>query len=244
MAVSQQSNLTSATEYATLQFVVQQLLSRVATATLVRVVSCTNAGGLAAVGTVDVQPLVNQIAGDGSAWPHGVLHRLPYVRMQGGANAIILDPKPGDLGLVVFASRDISAIKTTAGKAQAADPDTEGLNPGSARQFDMSDGLYVGGLLNGTPEQYVQFNDDGVRIHSPVLVRVTAPEARVVADTLIRLQAPTIELAGDVVQTGGDITATGSITADGEVTGNGIPLSTHKHTGVTTGSGTSGPPTP
>jgi Phage protein Gp138 N-terminal domain len=179
MAVSNQSNLTTATEYATLQFIVQQLLSRVATATLVRVVSCTNAGGLSPVGTVDVQPLVNQIAGDGSAWPHRVLHRLPYVRMQGGANAIILDPKPGDLGLAVFASRDISAIKSDSGKGQAADPKTLGLSPGSARQFDMSDGLYVGGLLNGTPEQYVQFNEDGVTVNSPVKVIVRAPQVLV-----------------------------------------------------------------
>lgn len=39
-----------------------------------------------------------------------------------------------------------------------------------------------------------------------------------------------------------DLIVNGSVTATGEVTGNGIPLSTHLHTGVQTGGGTSGPP--
>lgn len=41
----------------------------------------------------------------------------------------------------------------------------------------------------------------------------------------------------------GDVNITGNLTVTGEVTGNNIPLSTHKHTGVQTGSGTSGSPT-
>lgn len=40
----------------------------------------------------------------------------------------------------------------------------------------------------------------------------------------------------------GDVTIDGNLTVSGEVTGNSIPLSTHKHTGVQTGSGTSGLP--
>lgn len=218
-----------ATDYAATRYIIEALLSRVSTCTLVRVVACSNNGGLAPVGTVDVQPLVNQIAGDGSAWPHKPLYRLPYVRVQGGANAVILDPQPGDLGLVVFASRDISTIKSDAGKAQAAGEGTRGLNPGSKRQFDMSDGLYVGGLLNGTPERFVRFAPDGLELVSP---------------DKIRLQAPTIELAGDVVQTGGDITATGSITAEGDVVGEGISLHDHTHGGVTAGGGNTAPPNP
>lgn len=218
-----------ADDYAAQRFIIQSLLSRVATATLVRVVSCTNSGGVSSVGTVVVQPLVNQIAGNGHAWPHGQLYELPYCRVQGGVNAIIIDPQPNDLGLVVFASRDISVIKSPTGKAQAADPSVRGLNPGSARKFNMSDGIYVGGLLNGTPTQYVRFEAGGVTVTSP---------------TKIRLQAPTIELAGDIVQTDGDVAATGSITADGDVVGNGISLHDHKHGGVTAGGAQTSPPLP
>lgn len=239
MAVSQQQNLTTATEYALIQFVVQQLLSRVATCTMVRVVACSNDGGLSPVGTVDVQPVINMIAGDESAWAHGQLFKLPYIRAQGGSNAIILDPKPGDVGLACFASRDISAAKSESGVAhiKAADPQAPGVNPGSARQFDMSDGLYIGGLLNGTPTQFVQFNDDGIRIHSPILVRVEAPEIELEADTAVTITAPDIALDGDV-------TVSGTVVAQGNVTGQGTSLHTHTHTGVTAGGGTSGPPSP
>lgn len=212
-----------------MRFVIESLMSRLSTCTLVRVVACSNAGGVSAVGTVDVQPLVNQIAGNGSAMPHGQLYKLPYVRAQGGTSAVILDPKPGDLGLACFASRDISAIKSPTGAAQARTEGNRGLNPGSKRQFNMSDGLYVGGLLNAVPLQYVRFYEGGVDVVSP---------------DKIRLQAPTIELAGDVVQTDGDITATGSITADGDVVGEGISLHDHVHGGVTTGGGSTAPPTP
>ena len=52
----------------------------------------------------------------------------------------------------------------------------------------------------------------------------------------MNITAPTVTITGDV-------TVTGTITATGEITGNSIPLSTHKHLNVTTGTGTSGLPT-
>src|SRR5512139_7424 len=120
-----QSNLDptiSATEYNALTFLIRQLLSKVNTATLVQVKAVTNSGGVAAVGTVDVHPLINQQDASGNAIPHGTLYGLPYSRLQGGTNAVILDPQVGDIGIAIFASRDISAAKATKGEN----------NPGSA----------------------------------------------------------------------------------------------------------------
>ena len=150
-------------DYTALRFLVQQMLSRVNTATLVKVVK-VSAGGTGPVGTVDVQPLVNQLDGAGDGKELSQLHNLPYLRIQGGANAIILDPKPGDVGIAVFCSRDISAVKRT--KALA--------NPGSWATHSMSDGLYLGGVLNGAPSQYVQFAAGGITIHSPGAVDITS----------------------------------------------------------------------
>lgn len=217
-----------ADDYAALRFTIQSLLSRVSTATLVRVVACTNDGDLTAVGTVDVQPLVNQIAGNGQAWPHGQLFKLPYLRIQGGTNAVILDPQPGDIGLVVFASRDISVIKSPTGKVKARAASTRGLNPGSARRFNMADGLYIGGMLNASPVQYVVFSADGIEVVSP---------------TKVRISAPTIELVGDVEHTGTSITSTGTVDANVDVIGNGVSLHNHVHGGVTTGGSSTAPPT-
>ena len=193
-------------------FVIQQLLSKVQTATLVQIKSCTNDGGVSPFGFVDVVPLVNQIAGDGSSQPHTTIFNVPYLRLQGGANAVILDPQEGDIGICLFASKDISNVKST--QAQA--------NPASARVFDYSDGLYLGGVLNAEPTQYVQFNSDGITIVSP---------------TAITLNAPQINLQGPVTQTGGMMTSDTDVQAGSS----NISLVTHKHTSESPGSPTSEP---
>jgi len=195
-------------------FLVEQALAKVQTASLVKVIACSNEGGVSPVGTVDVQILVNQITGQAVATPHVTMYGLPYLRIQGGANAIILDPKPGDIGIAVFASRDITNVKST--KAQA--------NPGSFRMHDFADGMYLGGVLNGLPTQYIQFGDSGITAVSP---------------NAITLQAPTINLEGNVVQTSGTITAQTDVLAGP----NSISAIEHIHTGGTI-SGKTGEPVP
>lgn len=152
-------------EYNNHYFVIQAALSKMQTATLVRVVSCTNAGGVSPIGTVNVQPLVNQVDGNGNPEPHITVFGLPYLRIQGGANACIIDPVAGDIGVAVFASRDISNVKST--QAQA--------NPGSGRQYDYADGVYLSTVLSAAaPTQYLQFDSNGITILTPNAVDITA----------------------------------------------------------------------
>lgn len=218
MPVALQQPRDSATEFAQLSFIVQQALSRVQTLTLVRIVSCSNDGGIVPVGTVTVQPLVNLMSGDRVAFKHEQLYKLPYLRVQGGANAVIIDPQPGDLGLAGFCSRDISVVKATKKEA----------NPGSFRQFDYADGIYIGGCLNGVPEQYVVLNDEGIKLVSP---------------TEIVLQAPTITLDGNVEATG-TIHTPETITGDTDVIAGTISGKTHTHGGVTAGGANTAAPNP
>jgi hypothetical protein len=157
MGLQSAGNLKSSSnwgEYNNIAFAIQQAINKMQTSTLVRIESCTNDGDLSPVGFVDVTPLVNQIDGAGNPTPHVTVYGLPYLRMQGGTSAIIIDPKPGDIGVAVFASRDISKVKST--KAQA--------NPGSFRSYDFADGLYLGGMLNAAPEQYIRFDDSGITV--------------------------------------------------------------------------------
>ena len=153
----QQDQFSQGSAYNAFVFAVNQLLAKRHHLTIVKVVACTNAGGVKPVGFVDVQPLVNQVNGEGNGVPHGILYRLPYHRLQGGSSAVIIDPKPGDIGIAVFADRDISKVKNTRQQA----------NPGSLRQNSMADGVYLGGLLNGTPTQYVRFSAEGITLHAP-----------------------------------------------------------------------------
>jgi hypothetical protein len=138
-----------------LSFLIQQALGRMNVATLVEVVA-VRGGGTVAVGTVDVTPLVNQLDGSDAAIPHTVIYGIPYARIQGGTNAVICDPKKGDVGFCIFADRDISAVKASGARA----------NPGSKRRFDMADGLYIGGWLNSLtpPVNYVMVSDAGIKL--------------------------------------------------------------------------------
>lgn len=200
-----------ASEYNMLAFVVRQLIAKIQTITLVKVISCTNAGELALAGTVAVQPLVYQMTGNRVAVDHGVIYDVPYLRVQGGNTAFIIDPAPGDIGICGFCSRDISNVKKARGPA----------TPGSLGMFDYADGLYWGGVLNGLPSQYVRASADGLELHSPVKVRITAPVIEIVATDSIEIDSP----ATDIGET---------TTIDGK------PFLPHRHSGVESGGDDSG----
>lgn len=161
-----QRGMTAATHFNEIWFVVSQMIGRRCTATLVQVKACTNAGDVSPVGFVDVQPLVHQLDGEGNIMPHGTVYNLPYSRLQGGVNAVIMDPKEGDIGLAVFAQHDISKVKAT--KKAAA--------PGSRRKFNMADGIYLGGVLNVTPTRYIRFTDSGIEVVAPDAITIEANE--------------------------------------------------------------------
>lgn len=211
-------------QYNRVAFIVQQLLSKMQTATLVRVDACSNDGGLSPVGTVDITPLVNQIDGNQQPTPHITIYNVPYLRMQGGSNAIILDPQVGDIGIAVFASRDISKVVNT--KSQA--------NPGSFRQYDFADGLYIGGMLNAIPQQYVRFSDSGIDIVSPNTVTVRAPNISLDGAVTI---TETLTVTGNIV-------AEADLTITGATIGDGINLATHTHPAGIPGPFPTGEPLP
>lgn len=188
-------------EFNNLAWMVRQAIARLQTATLVRVVACSNNDTVSPVGTVDVVPLVNQIDGQGVATPHVTIFNVPYSRTQGGANAIIIDPKPGDIGIAVFASRDITKVKTT--KATG--------NPGSLRSYNFADALYVGAALNNAPEQFIQFTDETITL---------------LALVEIIMNVPLVSLTGQLVAIGDVIGAEISLQHHTHITGvTGMPTS-------------------
>jgi len=235
-------------DYAGLVFIIQQQLARLHTAQLVKVVGVTNAGEDSPVGFVDVLPLVSQVDGAGNATLHGTIFNVPYFRLQGGANAVILDPQDGDIGMAAFADRDISSVKATR---------TVSL-PGSGRMYDMADGMYFGGFLNGVPNQYVQFSVAGISVVSPTKVTLRAPEVEVDASTLFSVNSPQSTFSAAVTINGlltwlagmaGSTNVVGAAAATingivrfvGQVFANGKEIDdTHTHKNVQPGTGNSG----
>ncbi len=138
------------------QFQIEQALSKARTATPVKVIA-VHGGGTSTPPTVDVQPVINMVDGVGNITPHTTIFGIPVHRYQGGGNAFICDPQPGDLGLMVVSDRDMSALKAQPGS---------NAPPGSRRQHNLSDGVYYGVILGGgNPTQAVQFTDTGVRVY-------------------------------------------------------------------------------
>lgn len=157
-AYSQQDPEDSASDFAARQFQINQTLARTRTMVLVQVMSISGGGGaIASPGTVNVQPLVKMIDGQGNTSSHGLINNIPVFRLGGGSNAVIIDPVVGDIGWMAVADRDISAVKSN--KAESA--------PGSRRKFDLADGVYMGSLLGNVPTQYITFTPSGISMSSP-----------------------------------------------------------------------------
>ena len=195
-------------------FLIRQILRRLDVMKPVKVVSVTGGGGaIAAAGTVSVQPLYTQLDGLGNAVQMGQVNGIPWWRLQGGPNAIIADPVAGDMGFVICADRDISSVIRNAGSA----------NPGSFRSHNIADGIYVGGILNAAPTQFIAFTSSGLTIQD--------------------LNGNVIAFAAGGITITGNVTINGNLTTTGNTTSGTIDLEHHVHTGVTTGSGNTGPPT-
>lgn len=197
--MSQPTNATAAqitTEVGRLQLLIRSMLAGMRTAIPVQVISCTNSGGVSAIGTVTVQPLVSAVDGSGTVWAHGQISGVPYMRIQGGANAVIIDPQPGDIGIAVVCDRDISGVIAAQGPAA----------PGSNRRSDLSDMVYLQSIIGAAPTQYIEFNSSGITING----------------TALNINCPVN--FGSTMKHGGHVID-----------------STHTHSGVTTGPGTTGP---
>ncbi|MBE8596880.1 phage baseplate protein [Xenorhabdus sp. BG5] len=177
--------------------IIWALIGKIGTVTICRVEK-VRGGGVAPVGYVDILPLVQQVDGAGNVYENATIYNVPYFRYQGGANAVILDPKVGDLGICFTASRDISKVKRVKGSAP----------PGSKRRYDLSDSLYLGGLLNGTPNQYVHFLDSGINVVATGVVNVKG--TKIILDAPVETTS-TIQAKSDIT----DNTTTNSLSMAG-----------------------------
>ena len=229
-AIGQLTPYDANTPITTAAFLARQIVAMLNVMKPVQVVAVhPGSGSPPAAGTVDVQLLVSQLDGAGNATAQGIINRLPYFRFQGGPWAVICDPAVNDYGFIVCADRDISSVAAAASKGNSLM-----VNPGSYRKYSVSDGIYVGGCFNAVPAGYVWLKADGTWTLNDKPGNVLQGDANGITATPI---------SGKPFKVVGNLQVTGTI-ASGEGGGDQVSLQTHTHSGVQTGGGTSGPPTP
>jgi len=155
------------------RFKIAQEIDRKAFHNIGRVVNVYDTDELAPVGFVDITIMTKLKLGSGEPHDHDIIYEVPYFRLQGGKNAIIINPEVGDIGFIGFCDRDISGI---------VDTRKDSLPP-TNRKNDWADAIYLGGILNGEPEQYVWLKTDGTMVlHSPNSITLSSPTINIDAD--------------------------------------------------------------
>lgn len=138
-------------EYNQLDYFIRSFMGGNLYTALPVIVKAVEAGGIAPTGRVDVLPLTCSMDAENNVIQPAQMYSLPYLRIQGGAAAVICDPVVGDIGLAVFAKQDVSNVDVGI---------TEPVQPGTFRMFDISDGFYIGGFLNQAPSCYLELTQD------------------------------------------------------------------------------------
>lgn len=213
------------------EWTIRRLIRQIHTADMVKVLAVYPGDGYA--GFVDVQPLVLERTTRDVILNQSPIYKLPYLRIQGGRSAIICDPAVGDIGLAVFAERDITTVVNTREEAAAA----------TDRAYDTADGLYLGGFLNDTPEQYIEFlPNGGINVVSTGDLTITAPGdmTATIGGNLSLTVTGTIDVTAASSTWNGPVNFTSPITAP-QATIGGIPFTTHKHTAQGATAITTGP---
>lgn len=234
-----------------LDFLIRSIVKgMVNTAIPVRVDSVTRPGSGGGAGYLSATPLVKMRSSSGEALEPVSIPKLRWFRLQHGTAAIVCDPKPGDVGLAVFAQQDVSTL--TGGNTPQ--------QPGSFRCYDMSDGFYFGGFWGPTPTTFVQIEDSGdITITAPQTVTINTNATTINADSSctintidaqvkasgsttidspathvtgsLRVDGLITGLGGMAISGGSGASVTGNITVEsGDVSADGIGLKTHTHT--------------
>lgn len=189
--------------------------------------------------TVSVQPTIQGTTekpnGDTTNVNLPLLVDVPLMFPRAGGFALTFPVKAGDEVLVVFGCRCIDSWWQSGGVGA----------PAEARMHDLSDGFAILAptsqpkKLSNVSSANVQLRDET----GTTFLEVTpGGKIKLTATSELEMVAPTIKMTGNMTLTG-NTTVTGQMTQTGGMSIGGITFGTHKHTGVQTGSETSGAPT-
>lgn len=146
---------------------------------------------------VDILPLVTRTTNTGEPIPNVAVYGATVFRLQRGNSAVIMNPVVGDIGIAMYCDKD----------SDNARRDRVSGAPNTTRCHSRIDALYMGGLLNQQPDQFIEFADSAINITSPNPVNVTCSKATIIAPGGVNVDSPNSHF-------------TGNVTADGNITDN------------------------
>ena len=211
---------------------------------------------------VDIQPTINQKFKDGTVKERPTIQGIPVSFPVSSTAGMTFPIKPGDTGMAIFSMRNMDGWKSGNGRP---------VSPTNFAKMDKGDAIFLPGIqppsmaVNnpgkhvlthdtkdtvlfanlGASECEVRLKADGsIEINTssqPVVINCS--DATVNASGAINLNAQTMTVDCPSTLWIGDVVQQGNWTQTGTYVLNTININLHKHTGVQTGSGTSGPST-
>lgn len=214
-----------ASESESLAYIFQMLLSGYFFIEIAKVVAVR---GVAPNLVVDVLPLLSRVDSSGAMIANSTIYDLPVWRLQRGNSAIIMDPVVGDIGWIAVCDRDTSLVRSNRKESI----------PGSKRKHNKSDAIYLGGILNMPPTQFIEFADGAINITTPNPVNIKCSSANITAPDGVNVTTPTMHVTGNITA-GGDITDNnGTQSSSLKTLRDNYNLHKHPVSGVQSGSST------
>lgn len=209
---------------------------------------------------VDVVPSINNLMKDGTGEPSMQILGIPII-FPGSQSTLISFPiNAGDTVLCIFAQRSMDNFKIGSGEPTTANdmrkfsdqdavaipglfPFGKSLNNPQVRKYphDSNRDLCIAhNIASGTEVNLILKQSGDLIVNTEQAVTVNCKTGVMNATESYTINTPQLNINATATTWAGNITHTGNYTQTGTSTFNGIPFATHKHLGVTPGSGTSG----
>ncbi len=134
---------------------------------------------------VTVKPLIAQIDADNNKIELSEIFEIPYFRYSAGRTAVKLDPVAGDIGVLIIFKSDSNNIKTG---------DNSQILPNTFLNYPLYSGIYIGGMLNNDPENYIEIKDDSITINANKKIVINCQTAEINADSEVNINSSKINL--------------------------------------------------
>ncbi|WYV99360.1 hypothetical protein NoPa_00021 [Pseudomonas phage vB_PpuM-NoPa] len=210
---------------------------------------------------VDVQPVVNELYKDGTSEEQPQILSVP-VLLPGSEQSLVSFPLAvGDTVMCIFSQRSMDNFKISTGGPtppndfrKHSDQDAvaipglrsfpRSVNKPSLRKFphDPLRDLVVAHNIGSGTEVMIQLKQSGdVVINTDFNVIVNSKTVTLNATESMTVNTPTLNMNVGTTNWTGNIIHSGNYTMTGQARFNGRLFDTHTHSGVTPGTGTSGP---